>query len=122
MVGTIMVHDSGGKVMAPMSGGSFIEGQHLDILVTAASGDEDLPLFVRQALVGLTIPTIFSSEQLCGASPEGSRAAYVSEVAKALEAANKAEVAKELLKVLEGDGCSEYDLVVFESGQYELVA
>ena len=122
MVGTIMIHGSKGKVMAPIGGGTFIEGQRRDILITSASEDEDLPLHIRQALVGLTFSTIFSSEQVKGAAPEGSRLAYATEVAEAMRKAGKAPMADELLAVLkEHDAKSEYHFIIFSSSEYELV-
>jgi len=123
MVGTIVVHGSDGEVMAPIESGRFIKGKRRNVLITAASSDEDLPLHVRQALVGLTISTIFSPEQVNGAAPEESRVAYASEVAEALEAADKVEVAEDFLTALKENRCDgEYDLIVFKSGEYELVA
>jgi len=119
MVGTIIVHGSGGNVLAPVCGGKFIEGRREDVLVTAVSDDEDLPLHIRQAFVGLTISTIFSSEQLNGVVPTGSRVAYASEVAEALTAAKKVDIAKQLLAAVnEHDPKSEHHFLVFKVGEY----
>jgi hypothetical protein len=122
MVGTIIIHGSDGKVMAPIGDGSFIPGQRQDILITSVIQDEDVPIRVRQSLVGMVISTIFSSEQLKGAAPPGSRTAYGSEVVEALQKARKkaeANLLEEALKAADPE--SEYSFLVFEDGTYEYV-
>lgn len=120
MVGTVLIHNSDGKVMAPMGGGRFIEGKRRDICVTAVCKDEDLPLNIRQALVGVTLTTIFDSEQVGGIVPKGSRVAYGSEVAEALIAADKEEVAEKLTAVLKDNHPhDEYMFLVFQPGEFE---
>jgi hypothetical protein len=105
--------------MAPIGKGTFIKGRRQDIIITAASDDEDLPLEVRQELVGLSVPTIFSSEQVKGAAPEGSRLAYAEEVAETLEQAGKNDTAKKLRAAArECDPEGEYHFLVFKKGEY----
>ena len=120
MVGTIVLHGSDGGVLAPIRGGTFIPGKRLDIRITAASDDDDMPPAVRAGLVGVTVSTMFSSEQVNGAAPEGSRVAYASEVAEALRAAGKDALAEELLVACEAQSPgSEHCFVVFKATEYE---
>jgi methyl coenzyme M reductase subunit D len=121
MVGTVMIHGSDGMVLAPIGGGTLLEGKRSNVRIIAC-GDEDLSLSVRVGLVGLTITTIFSSEQLKGVVPPGSRVAYVSEVSEALRDANKPTTARELdvAAKLKNDG-SEYQFLVFKAEEYEFV-
>lgn len=122
MVGSIMIHGSNGEVMAPIGGGEFIRGKRQNILIVDVSKDEDVPLSVRQALVGMTISTMFSSEQLSGAAPPGSRTAYGSEVVEALKKTNKSAEARKLAEALrQSDPDSEYSFLIFEDGTYEYV-
>lgn len=122
MVGTIMIHGSRGKVLAPVGGSRLIEGERRDIRIIAESDDEDLPRSVRRELVGITTTTIFSSGQVKGAAPEGSRVAYVSEVAEALVNAGKPSAAEDLLEAmkLKNDG-SEYHFLIFKAGEFEFI-
>jgi len=121
MVGTIMIHGSNGEVMAPIGGGQFIRGKRLDIRVVRPPKDEDVPMSVREALVGMTISTIFSSEQLHGAAPPKSRMAYGREVVEALEKAGKETEAQELSEALNKTENGEYTLLVFERPVFEFV-
>ncbi len=122
MVGTIMVHGSGGKVLAPVLPGQFLQTKRQDILVTAVSDDEDVPLEVRKELVGIKFSSIFGSKELKGAMPDGSRAAYAEEVAEVLETLGKKEMAKKLRAAVEAaDHGNELSLLVFKPGEYEFV-
>lgn len=122
-VGTIMIHGSQGEVMAPIRNGSFIAGKRRDIRVIASSKDPDLPPAVREAFVGLVLPTMFSSEQVNGAdgkAPAGCRIAYVCEVAEALVAAGKSDLAQMLEASMDPD--SKYNFIVFKKEEFEFVA
>ena len=123
MVGTIAVRGSGGRVLAPIGGGEFLQGTWRDIQVTGVSGDEDLPLEVRQELVGLEVPTIFGPEDINDAIPVGSRAAYHLDVAEVLRKAGKAAVAEKLVAAVErNDPTSEYNWLVFKAQEYKFVS
>lgn len=120
MVGTIVIHNSDGEVLAPIGRGEFIAAKRVDIRIVQTPQDEDVPLNIRKAMVGTVIPTIFSSEQLNGAAPPGSRIAYGSEVVETLEKAGKKSEASQLAKTLKNhDPESEYTFLVFEEGSYE---
>lgn len=120
--GTILIHGSDGCVLAPVTPSDFIEGKWFDIRVTSVSSDEDLPESVREALVGLVIPTIFSAEQVKGAVPEGSRVAYSDDVAEALTAADKPACALDLLACIKEKAIDPaHHFVVFLASEYELV-
>lgn len=121
MIGTIAVRGTDGKVMAPIGKGCFVQGKRADVLITAMS-DEDLPLEVRQALVGLVVSTVFDAAQIYGAAPPGSRVAYASEVAEALVAVQKGVLATKFLAVFnELDPGSEYHFLAFKAGEYRLL-
>jgi hypothetical protein len=120
MVGTFRIHGSKGEVLAPIGNGEFLQAKRQDI-ITAVSDDEDLPLHVRQEMVGLRISTIFSAKQLKGFAPPESRIAYADEVAEALRVAKKGSIAKQLLEaVRKHDPESEYPLLIFKEGEYSL--
>ncbi len=122
MVETIVISGLDGEVFAPIGDGKFIQARRLDIRITATSEDEDVPLAVRQGLIGMTISTIFSPEQVHGAVPEGSRVAYASEVAEAFRAAGQHSLADELCAACESKSPgSEYYFIVFRATEYELV-
>ncbi len=99
-------------------------GKWQDIKITKVSGDEDLPLNIRESLVGLTIPTIFSKEQLESQEAElpnkisdNSRLAYVPDVVNVLETAGKGDEARQLEELYPDF----LDMYVAEGGIYELV-
>ncbi|TSC69573.1 MAG: hypothetical protein G01um101456_132 [Parcubacteria group bacterium Gr01-1014_56] len=123
MVGTIIIHGSNGEVLAPIGGGEFIPGKRQDILIIAVCKDEDLPIEVREAFVGMRISTIFNSEQVKGAAPPGSRIAYSIEVVEALRKTGKDKEAEMLLQVTKDkDPESEYSFLVFNDGDCEVLA
>ena len=117
-----MVRGSNGEVLAPIGDGKLVEASLLDILVTEASGDCDLSLHLRRALVGLAVQTVFGSEQLNGAVPYGSRVAYASDVMNTLQIAGKTAEASELLAAVKAHGPkSKYAFLVFKMGEYRIV-
>ena len=119
MVGTIRIHVSDGEVLAPIGGGEYLRANRQNIVVIAVSDDEDLPLHIRQEMVGLKTSTIFSSEQIGGAAPPESRIAYAEEVAEALTAAKKGSIGKQLLIAVRAhDPHSRYHLLIFKKGEY----
>jgi len=117
MVPTIKIHNSE-KVAAPTGDGHFTLGQRRNIIVIAYN-DGDLPAEVVEAFMGLQVSTIFSSEQLNGASPPGSRTAYAEDVAEALTAAGKADMAELFMRaVKELDPTGQYHFIVFTQKNY----
>ncbi len=118
MVPTVMIHGSDNEVMAPIDNGHFIKGKRRNILIIA-SGDDDIPLSVRQALVGITLSSIFDSEQFHDLLPPGGRLVYSEDAAEALEAANEAEAAYTLIKACTVlNPRSKYNFLVFKEGEY----
>jgi hypothetical protein len=114
-----MVHNSDGKVMAPLvNRGTFYEGKRVDVTITEHYSDEDVPKIAREALIGLKVSTIFDYEQMGKTlkCPPGSRLAYVMEVVEVLEAAGKKEAAEALKKSL-GPG-QELALACFRQDEY----
>lgn len=102
----------------PLSNGRKITGTLINIRVTSVSSDESVPLNIREALVGLHVPTIFSKVDAgkeLPQLPQGSRAAYVHEVVRVLRDACKNEVADALARL----GPHHFDLYVFESDTFE---
>ncbi len=129
MIGTITVHGSDGEVMAPFGGsGTFYRGKRRDVLITAVSQDGDVPLSVREALVGMKVSTIFTTQQLdeqvregfsekCGLSL-GSCLAYAEEVIELLEKASKIEEATALRGVVS----NKLDMYTIEPEVFEVVS
>jgi len=111
--------------MAPFGeAGVFIRGRREIVKIVAVGPDEDTPLEIREALVGMCVDVIFTKEMIinqCGLKyndlPEGCRIAYAEEVIRLLED-NKKYEASEILKRL---APSKFDLYVFEDGIYEIV-
>ena len=125
MVGTIMVHGSDGKVMAPFGQpGTFIEGRRRKIQVIGVSKDEDTPLLVREALVGMTVPIIFTGEEVNKHFRKASQIdpkmmlAYVSEVIEVLQSAGKKTAARALKQAYS----EEFDMYCFESETFEILS
>ncbi len=120
---TVTIHGSD-EVMA-MYGipGTFYRGKWENVRVTQVGTDEDTPLEVRESLVGLVIPTIFTKERIeeqTGATfpiPKESRLAYSPDIIEALKSAEKHEVAKQLENVAPNP----LDMYVIEKEIYELV-
>jgi len=122
MVPTVMVHGSDGRVMAPFgSSGLLIEGKRERIRVIAIDPDETIPYSIREALVGIEIDTIFTSEDLGknfeGTVPSGARLAYVEEVIEVLETVENHGVAVDLREIAP----SGFDMYVFQPGTFELL-
>lgn len=123
----IAIHGSNGEVMAPFGPqGEFIRGKPGKIKVTSFKLNDDAPLEVRQQLVGLEIPTMFTDDQLVVAGyprnelPKNCHAAYARMVIKALndKGTPEARRAAGTLQILCGD---ELDLYIFEDGTYEIL-
>ena len=119
---TITIHGSD-EVMATLSKpGTLYRGRWQDIKVTEVGDDEDTPLEVRKSLVGLTVPTIFSKEQLDTQGvnlkvPDNSRLSYAPDVIGVLRDAGKTEQADQLERVAPHP----LDMYVFEEGSYEIL-
>ncbi len=105
--------------------GTFYRGKWEKIRVTQVSKDEDTPLKVRESLVGLVIPTIFTKERFEEQTgvrhpnlTNGARLTYVPKVIEALESAGKNEAARQLRKK-----CPDpLDMYIFEREIYEPIA
>ena len=98
------------------------KGKWQDINIVKISKQEYVPLDIRESLVGLTIPTIFSKEKLesQGISlpiPVNSRIAYADDVVNVLEDDGKFYLAEQLKKIYP----KFLDMYVFEGGIYDLV-
>lgn len=122
MISALVVQGSNQEVIAPHESGMFAPEKRRDICITAVSADEDLPLHVRKALVGVTLSSVSSSEQVGGAASQDNRLACAEEVADALRAAHKGIIAYEFLAAMRtycGEG--KYHGVVFKKGEYEFV-
>jgi len=123
MARTVQIQGSD-EVMAMFGkSGVFYRGKWEDVTITGLSKDEDVPLEVRTALVGLTIPTIFTKESIekqTGASfpiPEKSRLAYCIDVAETLKSAGKHLEAEQLIKVADNP----LDMYTISPDSYELL-
>ena len=113
MPGTINIHNStDGEVMAPLGAQeTFYRGKHQRVLVTKVGPDEETSLEIREALVGLTIPIIFTQERLIKQGidlgiPEGSVLSYGNEVISSLREAGKGKEADQLAEQITNDLCS----------------
>lgn len=110
-------------VMAIFGRGNYYKGIWQDVRITAVGTDENTPLEIRVALVGLTIPTIFTKESIekqTGGSlpiPKDSRLAYCTDIIEALRSAKKYSEA-EKLKTLAGNP---NDMYAVEGNCYELI-
>lgn len=124
MVGTIAVCGSRGEVMAPIIGrsGEFIRGRPRLINVTQIGSDEDVPLAVREDLVGIKVRTIFDrcylGKGFHSVLAEGSLVAYIEDVVDALRAAGKDRAASALWGASGEEPLAFY---VFDPGTFELV-
>ncbi|MDO8408022.1 MAG: hypothetical protein Q7S95_02180 [bacterium] len=120
MVPTLKIFGSE-EALAPIGNSILTRGQRRNIIVIAY-GDGDLPEVIAEAFKGLQVSTIFSSEQLNGATPPGSRTAYAEDVAEALVAAGKPDMAALLMGVVKkNDPTGEYHFIVFKHADYRLV-
>ena len=122
MARTIAIQNSD-EVMAMFgTPGTYYRGKWEDVQITGVSQDEDVPLEVRTALVGLSIPTIFSKESIerqTGATfpiPDGSRLAYCIDVAERLKSAGKSREAEQLTKM----ASNPLDMYTIEPTAYQL--
>ncbi len=103
--------------------GEFYRGRWKDVKITGLGKDEDTPLEIRAALVGLNIPTIFTKESIekqTGATfpiPNGSRLAYADDVIDALKSAGKHREAEQLRAIAK----SSLDMYVVDT-TYELLS
>ena len=123
MARTIQIVGSGDVMAMFAEPGTFYRGKWEDVRVTSVSRDEDVPLEVRTALVGLTIPTIFTKESIerqTGASfpiSENSRLAYCVDVIDILKSIGKNNEAEQLTKIAR----DALDMYTLDPGCYELV-
>ena len=121
MARTIILQNSD-EVMAMLGeSGTYYRGRWQKIVVTKVGEDEDTPLEVRKSLVGLTVPTIFSKEQLDSQGVDlkissGSRLSYVSDIIQVLRSAGKDEEANQLEKI----SSNPLDMYVFEDETYQV--
>lgn len=121
-----MIHGSNGEVMAPFgSSGFYIRGKYQKVRITSLLSDEDVPLSIREALIGLEVNTIFTRDQLHDQVGEklssllqvGSRMAYVAWVCDSLRQAGKVEESS-FLKELAPD---EFDMLELNQTSFELI-
>lgn len=125
MIPVIGVRDSNGEVMAPMCGrpGEFYPGKLRRIKIVGLDPDESVPLEIREALIGLSIRTVFDRDLLSKIGnfadiiPVGALIAYMKDVAEALTATGKKGLAAELLKI----GESPLAFYVFPSGIFKTI-
>lgn len=84
--------------------GNYYPGKIEYVKITGITQNKSVPLEVRTALVGLTIPTIFTKESIerhTGESfqiPDGSRFAYCTDIAECLKSNGKLKEADLLTK------------------------
>lgn len=103
--------------------GVYYRGKWENAKITKTSTDKDVPLEVRKALVGLTIPTIFTKESIENQTktnfpiPKESRLAYCLDVAEALESAGKQKEANQLRNTFNNS----LDMYVIEKEVYEII-
>lgn len=85
----------------------YYSGKWEDVIITGVSENEYVPVDVRIALVGLTIPTIFTKESIerqTGETfpiPKNSRLAYYPDVAEVLRIAGKNNEANKLINMFD---------------------
>jgi|SRR3989344_5987797 len=125
----ILSHGSTNDVLAPFEKpGEYIYGKQIRVKVIGVDeGDTEIPMIVREALVGLTVETIFTREKILAQCdhkrfsailPPGCILAYAKNVVAALSAANKHKAAKALKEAAEED----LDMYVLTAGTYEIVS
>ena len=119
---TVIIHGSDEVLAMVGTIGTYYNGKWKDVKITKVSEDKDTPREVREALVGLVVPTIFSKSRIekeTGTNwpiPEGSRLAYVPDVVNALKSAGKDREANQL----ERTASSPLDMYVIEGGIYDM--
>lgn len=102
---------------------TYYRGKWENVRITDISKDEDVPLEVRTALMGLTIPTIFTKESIerqTGASfpiPENSRLAYCIDIAEVLKSAGKQREAEQLTRMANNP----LDMYTIDPTSYQLL-
>ena len=124
MPGTIMIHGSDGEVMAQLgSPGEFFRGKWVNVKITEVCSDEDVPLAVREALVGAVIPTIFTIEQIKNQAgtdfdlQPDARLAYASDVIDFLKNIGK----EKEVNLLKSVAPSELDMYVLRPGTFTIL-
>ncbi len=125
MMPTITIHGSGGEVFVPFGGmGIFIRGKRFEVKVTGLSSDPNIPLEVREEMVGLIFSAVLTGKQVieqCGgsrfASLEGASLAYARDVCEHLEKLGKSALANKIRALSPNDK----DMWVFEKGTFEVV-
>lgn len=114
-------------VFASVGEGKFVWGRRRTILIIAASEEKNIPLAVREALVGLTISCMWGPEHTRkggGDAPRGSCVAYVDDVTEALLEAGKKPAADTLQKATDERRrerkrtANEPMFIVFKKGEY----
>ena len=107
---TITIHGSNGECLVQFGKpGHFIRGRRVDITVTSLEEDEtgEIPLAIRQSMVGRTFSTVLTAEQIieqCGGKsknliPLGTRLAYAHEVIQDLIEAGLDDEAGQLRQI-----------------------
>lgn len=99
---------------------TLYRGKHEKVLVNQVCRGKDVPLAVREGLVGIKIPTIFTIRQIYKQTgqdfglPGDARLAYASAVIEALEAAGKEEEAR----LLEKTAPDSLDMYILRPGTF----
>jgi len=120
---TIKIMGSEEVMAAFAKPGRYYRGKWEYVKITRLIEDEDMPLEIRTALVGLIIPTIFTKESIekqSGASfpvPENSRFAYGTDIVDVLKSAGKQKEAEQLAGIAD----SPLDMCTINPQSYELV-
>jgi hypothetical protein len=124
---TSYIHDPAepGLIQAPfVMKGHFYRGRRVLVEIVRITADADIPLAVREALVGARVSAVFTVEQLIkqkahlpGPLSPGSRLCYVTEVADVLENTGKHEEAQVLRQTQAG----ELDMLILEEADCRVV-
>jgi hypothetical protein len=111
------------KTQAQLSSeGEFYRGEWQDIIVTGLDPEENVPLNIRQSLIGLVIPTVFTAQILREQGvelsiPEESRLAYSNDIIGIFHRSDKAQEARALKELCP----SRFDMYVFPKTIYNLI-
>ena len=115
----IPVHGHGAVPMGPLGeGGSFYPTKIKMIKIVKVAEDEDIPLIIREALVGLEVRSCFTINQISAdleAKHPGARLAYPRDVAHCLKQVGK----EEALQTLAAMNLGELDMIVIEREAFE---